>query len=210
MGGLCFLKAVWNDIHENDDYEQHAKLWWAGMLAGCPDTPSGNAAFENEDKTMGVIDSMVLALAKPEGLGESDDEAKWAGQATHKQCVRKLGRDGKWYKRELSIEKGIISWRATFECRSKIQYILKAGLGYTKSFAMQFLTTPSGVDADLVQLFHHKQFDTTCIRMQNAHRKFEFCPESGASMSQRRSSTSTSLSRDRNGSCLLQQVRLIA
>lgn len=179
--GLCFLKAAWEDIHEHDEYEQYATGWWAGMLAGCPDTPS-DASFKNEDKTARLVDSMVLALAKQEGFGESDDEAKWADQATHKQCVHKLSRAGVWQNRELSIEKGIISWRATRECDSGFQGIVKTGLGSTKSFAMQFLTTPSGVDEDLVQLFYNKEFDANCIKMQNAHRKFEFCPESGADM----------------------------
>jgi len=182
--GLCFLKAAWADVHENDPekYEQSATWWWSGMLSGCPDTPS-DAPFENEAKTAAVLDAMVLALSKPEGLGEGDDEAKWAGQETHKQCVDKLSTKGKTQKRELSIEKGIITWRSTEECDSGFFDRVRAGFGHSKSFAMQFLTTPSGAAADLVQFFEPPGSSATaCITMQNSHHNFQFCALPGEDM----------------------------
>jgi len=135
----------------------------------------------------------VLALAKPEGLGLSDVEDKWAGQETHIQCVKKLSRQGQAQNRELSIEKGIITWRSTAECDSGLFDRLRAYRHY-KSFAMQFLT-PAGADADPVQFFapassgagidlvHAGQSDpNSCIGMQNAHRIFQFCALPGQDM----------------------------
>ena len=192
----AFAKAAWNDIHDHDptEYKQQSTMWWSGMLAGCPDTPPSEAPFENEAKTASVLGAMVLALAKPEGLGLSDDEDKWAGQETHIQCVKKLSRRGKAQNRELSVEKGIITWRSTAECDSGLFDRLRA-YGHYKSFAMQFLTTPSGADADPVQFFapaasgagidlvHAGQSNpNSCIGMQNAHRIFQFCALPGQDM----------------------------
>merc|ERR1719199_1099675 len=122
------------------------------MLAGCPDEPT-EEAFQDESKTANVVDSLVLALSKPEGLGVSDDEAKWEGKATHEQCVDKLSSKGVWQKRLLSIEKGIITWRSAKKCESGVLGRVQNMFGHSKSFAMQFLTAPSDLDADLVKLF---------------------------------------------------------
>mmetsp|Transcript_55320 Transcript_55320/g.103771 ORF Transcript_55320/g.103771 Transcript_55320/m.103771 type:complete len:563 (-) Transcript_55320:39-1727(-) len=177
--GLCFLKQAWAELEAAEGYTQKHPQWWSFFLMGCPDVPaikgSPIPAFADEDSASDVLNGMVYALSKPEGL--ESEEVKWRSASTHVQCVKKLGRNGEWSKRRITIEKGLITWTADPACHD-VDFMDRVGefFGHKKSFAIEFLTTPPGTET--VNIYN----DSTCIAMQNPHRQFKFCAEKGYTM----------------------------